>query len=158
MDCFGVARKVCLVSGKADCKTRISSFDAALMGAGIHDYNLIPVSSILAKGTEIVEGFNEDVEKGSFVPCVITYIHSDKEGQKTVSVLGAAMLKTGIGFVAELSEKNSSVEELKQRIERKFELIAKARNTELDGKIHFTSAEHIVKEWGCTVAAAVYVF
>lgn len=158
MRCLGIARKVCLVAGKADCKTKLSSFDAALMDAGIHDYNLIPVSSILAKGTKIVEGFGEKIEKGSFVPAVLSACHSNKKGEGVIAVIGAAMLKSGIGFVVELSESNATVERIKERINNKFELIAKARKTEIDGEIHFAVAEHTVKEYGCAVAAAVYVF
>ena len=158
MNCLGIAKRVCLVSGDAECETKLSAFDKALIKAGIHDYNLIPVSSILAEDTKISHNFEGKIEKGSFVPCVLTSLHSNQKGDRLVSIIGCAKSVAGIGFVAELSEKNVLVSVLKERIRHKLWLFAKARKTRLEGKIHFTTATHTTKKCGCTIAAAIYVF
>jgi len=47
--------KVSITSGRSEGPTRLNAFDNALLDAGIGDVNLITVSSILPKDTEIVE-------------------------------------------------------------------------------------------------------
>jgi len=42
-----------IVWGKSEGKTLISSFDKALIEAGIHNFNLIPLSSVIPQGATV---------------------------------------------------------------------------------------------------------
>jgi arginine decarboxylase len=55
-----------LVSGSGESSTELNAFDAALLGAGIGDTNLIRLSSILPPGAREIEPF--ELPKGSLVP------------------------------------------------------------------------------------------
>lgn len=56
-----------LVCGVGNGPTELNSFDRALRGAGVGDYNLIKLSSILPPG--ILKGFKQDVPPpGDFLP------------------------------------------------------------------------------------------
>jgi arginine decarboxylase len=47
--------KLHLVSGTGRGSTTLSAFDAALHDCGVHNYNLIPLSSVIPPGTTVVE-------------------------------------------------------------------------------------------------------
>ncbi|MBU0662522.1 pyruvoyl-dependent arginine decarboxylase [Candidatus Micrarchaeota archaeon] len=158
MNCLGIARKVCLVSGSADSETKLNAFDNALIKAKIHNLNLMKVSSILAKDTEICEGFNGQIEEGSFVPGVISSITSKTQGERLISGVAAAKTNQDIGFIVELSEKGVSKTEMEKRLRNKLEIMARERNLQIAGKPHMAIAEHKVKMVGCALTVAVFVF
>ncbi|WP_407413169.1 pyruvoyl-dependent arginine decarboxylase [Methanobrevibacter sp.] len=81
--------KIAIVSGKDEGPTRLNAFDNALTDAGIGDVNLIKVSSMLGKNTQI-----EDLPKlkaGSMVNCVLSEITSDKPGDEITAVIAVAI-------------------------------------------------------------------
>ena len=112
----------------------------------------------MAKDTQIVQGMDEEIEKGSFVPCVLTRIDSSTKGEQLISGISMAKCDNGIGFFVELSDKNTSPEELKELLNNKLELMAKARKCHIVGKPQYAISEHEVQVNGCTTAAAVYIF
>ncbi len=81
--------KIAIVSGKDEGPTKLNAFDNALTDAGIGDVNLIKVSSMLGKNTQI-----EDLPKlkaGSMVNCVLSEITSDKPGDEITAVIAVAI-------------------------------------------------------------------
>ena len=61
-----VPTKFFLTSGFGEASTDLNAFDAALLGAGVGDTNLVKLSSILPPGAIEVDPY--DLPKGSFVP------------------------------------------------------------------------------------------
>jgi arginine decarboxylase len=53
----GVQLKIAVVSGVGKGSTLLSSFDDALRHCGVYNYNLIPLSSVIPPGSEIVDTF-----------------------------------------------------------------------------------------------------
>jgi arginine decarboxylase len=47
--------RIQLVSGAGSARTQLAAFDAALVDAGISNYNLITLSSVIPAGAEIIE-------------------------------------------------------------------------------------------------------
>ncbi|MCX6801242.1 MAG: hypothetical protein NTZ73_03570 [Candidatus Diapherotrites archaeon] len=59
MNCLGISNKIAIVSGCGESDiSELNAFDNALINAGIHDCNLIPVSSIISKNTKIIKKFD----------------------------------------------------------------------------------------------------
>ena len=61
--------KIAIVSGKDEGPTRLNAFDNALTAAGIGDVNLIKVSSMLGKNTQVKD--LPKLKPGAMVNCVL---------------------------------------------------------------------------------------
>ena len=59
--------KIVIATGTGEGSTAVAAFDAALRSAGVENYNLIPLSSIIPPGSE--------VERATFVTPVDEYGH-----------------------------------------------------------------------------------
>ena len=156
-NCLGISKHVVLVAGAAEGRTKLNSFDNALIKAGINDYNLIKVSSILAKGTKIekIKIINQ-VEKSSFVPCVLAKVYG-KKGEKISAGIGVSLSKQGIGFVAEESGKNISKKKLLMSLNRKLKEMANKRGTKLT-KNTCVLISYTCKVPSRAIAGLVYIF
>ncbi len=71
--------KYCLVSGKGASRTKLNSFDNALIDSRIDHYNLIKVSSILPPACE--ERKYVDAPPGSLLPTAYANICSNNKGE-----------------------------------------------------------------------------
>jgi arginine decarboxylase len=71
--------KYFFVAGSADGKTKLNSFDQALIKAGIGDTNLIRLSSIVPPGCQRVEQMK--LPGGAFIPVAYAAITSDQTDQ-----------------------------------------------------------------------------
>ena len=60
------AMKIQIVAGKGHGKTNLSAFDAALKDAGIHNYNLIYLSSIIPPDTTVIKKRTYEAPKEEF--------------------------------------------------------------------------------------------
>ncbi|MFA5357584.1 MAG: pyruvoyl-dependent arginine decarboxylase [archaeon] len=154
MNCLGTAKKIAIVSGFGESDTsELNAFDNALINAGIHDCNLMPVSSILAKNTRIVKKF--DIEKGAFVPCVL----SSTEGKKNQTIctgISIGINNKKYGFVVEGQTK--SEKELNKELDLKLEEMATKRKLKILQRKTIIKAGKITKKFGCCVTAVVYLF
>lgn len=154
MHCLGVTNKVAIVKGFGESdSSKINAFDNALIDAKIHDCNLIKVSSILAKNTKIVK--ISSIEKGAFVPCVLSMIYS-KKGEKKVSGIGIAFNNQSYGFVMEAS--GNTNKKVNLDLEKRIDEMAKNRNQKIIKKTLITKEGKTTKKYGCTLTAAVYLF
>ena len=70
--------KIAIVSGKDEGPTRLNAFDNALADAGIGDVNLIKVSSMLGKNTQVKD--LPKLKPGAMVNCVLSSVTSSKPG------------------------------------------------------------------------------
>lgn len=77
-----------IVSGKGFSKYKLVAFDNALLNAGIGDYNLVKVSSILPAGCQYEENIN--IEKGSIIYAAYATV-TVKDKQKITTAVAAAI-------------------------------------------------------------------
>ena len=94
--------KVILTSGYGVSDTVLNSFDNALLDAGIHDFNLVKVSSIAPRAVERC-GVDElrDVEKGTVLPCILARYTT--EGKERVASAVCLLRTESIGLITECS-------------------------------------------------------
>ncbi len=97
-----VPRNFFVTSGAAAGTSFLVAFDNALRKAGIADYNLLKVSSILPAGARAVKGV--DLVKGSLLPCVYAVAQGGPEGQVTAAVAVAVpAVSDRVGVIMEWS-------------------------------------------------------
>lgn len=145
--------KVSITSGKSEGPTRLNAFDNALLDAGIGDVNLIPVSSILPKGTRIVE--LPHISEGKMVNCVLSCVYSDQPGDVITAVLAVAT-SDEFGCVVEHSGVNKKLEDVREEAKVMVKYMMQVRGLEIR-EILIEDESHKVKERGCAVAAVVYL-
>jgi arginine decarboxylase len=147
---FVVPKLVHLASGSSEGLTPLNAFDNALLDAGVHNLNLIRVSSIVPR--DAVFGPLPELEVGTLTPCVYTFETSSVPGEVVSACVGAGVGEQG-GVLMEYH--HSGPGEAAERvvltmIEEAFKQRAWALET-----VTFTTAEHKVDRLGCAVAAAV---
>ncbi|MDD5959578.1 MAG: arginine decarboxylase, pyruvoyl-dependent [Methanobrevibacter wolinii] len=145
--------KVAIVSGKAEGPTRLNAFDNALSDAGIGDVNLIKVSSMLEKQTEIVE--LPKLKPGAMVNCVLSNITSDNKGD-TITACVAVAIGDELGCVVETTNVNVSHEENRKEAVEMVKYMMRKRNVKINQMI-VEDSTHTVKNIGSVVASVVYI-
>lgn len=145
--------KVAIVSGKAEGPTKLNSFDNALLKAGIGDVNLIKVSSMLEKGTEVE--LLPKLKPGAMVNCVLSTVTSENNGDLISSVIAIA-IGNNLGCVVENSGINKSPEEVKKDAEEMVRYMMKKRNENINELI-IEEVNHTVEDIGTVVTSLVYL-
>jgi len=100
-----------IVSAIGQGKTKLSAFDSALTNAGIHNYNLLKLSSIIPPrcGISVVRKYKNNVEEfGHKLYVVQAEIRSDKKGIVLSAGIGWYQLEDGRGFFVEHEGSNTS--------------------------------------------------
>lgn len=97
---------ITIMSGKGYGKTPLSAFDAALKDAGIYNYNLITMSSIIPPGSKIKEKkfVTPDDEYGNKLYVVKSEIRTRESGKFIGAALGWYQLPDGRGVFVEHEE------------------------------------------------------
>ena len=145
--------RISIVSGEAEGPTKLNAFDNALTDAGIGDVNLIKVSSMLEKNTEV-----EDLPKlkpGSMVNCVLSEITSSNEGDEIVACVAIA-IGDKLGCAVENSAINSSKDTIEKETIEMLKYMMNKRNVPINDLI-VESKSHTVKNIGSVVASVVYL-
>src|SRR3989304_6209352 len=91
--------KIFLTHGKGEGATKLAAFDAALWDAGIANYNLIKLSSVIPDDAEIVHrklDWNNQ-QHGYKLYCVMAQSATDVIGRKGSAGLGGAQVENGRG-------------------------------------------------------------
>ncbi|MDO5835991.1 MAG: arginine decarboxylase, pyruvoyl-dependent [Methanobacterium sp.] len=145
--------KVSITSGKSEGPTRLNAFDNALLDAGIGDVNLIPVSSILPRNTEIIE--LPSLEEGKMVNCVLSCAHSNHPGDLITAVVAVAT-SDEFGCVVEHSGVNQDPEVIKGEAETMVRYMMKVRDLTLREIIIAHESHKVITE-GVALAAVVYL-
>lgn len=125
-----LAKECCISKGVGVSKKGLPSFDKALLSAGVGNYNLVRLSSILpAKHIWVpVEEIAKHIPEGSLLPTAYSTISSDVEGETIVSTIGVGLPKDPdkVGVIMEFSARNMSeddaVKELFGMIYEAFEI------------------------------------
>lgn len=159
---WALPQRVILTAGKGIGSTPLTAFDAALLDAGIGDFNLVQVSSIVPADAQVccLEGdagrYLSSLIRGTLVPVVYGTMASSYIGQTVSSAIAVGLprdrTKTGVIFeagligyceAAEESARQMAQEALRARGVREFEI--KMVSSELT----------IAEKTGCVVSVAV---
>jgi arginine decarboxylase len=126
--------KIYLTTGVGYGKNPLSAFDGALADAGVMNFNLIVLSSVIPPATEVVHEkmpVNES-EWGNKLYCVKAEMRSRQSGRFIGAALGWYQLEDGRGVFVEHEETGeieSSVEaDLKEEVKRSIMDLCKNRN------------------------------
>ena len=96
--------RIAVVSAVGRGATLLSAFDAALHGCGVHSYNLIPLSSVIPPGSEVVpvERYAQPSgEYGHRLYVVKSEARSDRAGTLVAAALGWYQWGEGRGVFVE---------------------------------------------------------
>lgn len=125
-----LAKECCISKGVGKSKNGLPSFDRALLDAGVGNYNLVRLSSILPALHEWVpvNQLPVRIKEGSLLPTAYSTITSDTLGDTIVSTIGVGLPVDcrHVGVIMEYSAKNVSEEEalktLRSMIKEAFEV------------------------------------
>lgn len=127
--------KITLTTGKGEGSTFLSAFDAALMDAGVHNFNLICLSSIIPPNSDLIKEkfITDERDFGKRLYVVMAREQSDAAGEFIGSAIGFYQFKDGSkrGVFVEHHFKGNSHEEvsvfLKEKINRSVSDLLKSR-------------------------------
>ena len=145
--------KIAIVSGQDEGPTKLNAFDNALTDAGIGDVNLIKVSSMLAKNTEINE--LPKLKAGAMVNCVLSEITSDNPGDEITAVIAVAIGEE-LGCVVETTGINENPEDLTNEARKMVEYMMEKRGVKTKDLI-IEKSTATVEEIASVVASVVYL-
>ena len=145
-----------IVWGKSEGKTLISSFDKALLKAGIHNFNLIYLSSVIPQEAVVREvgTYKSDRKIGDILHVVISTIGSNTAGVQISAGLG--WVKTEEGGLLFESSGQFSPEECREEIKKGLTEMMSARGWH--GEIKMKVISHNIKKMANITVAAVYDF
>jgi arginine decarboxylase len=148
--------RIDIVWGESEGKTLLSAFDRALLNAGIHNFNLIPLSSVIPPQSVIHETgtYTSSDRVGEILYVVISSLSSHKSNALISAGLGWVQTKEG-GLLIE-SKGEFSREECEEEIRVGLTDMMEAR--EWSGKIEMKVITNKVKEIANVTVAAVYNF
>ncbi|NOX72031.1 MAG: pyruvoyl-dependent arginine decarboxylase [Candidatus Micrarchaeota archaeon] len=149
--------KIHITWGSGEGETGMGAFDAALFDAGIGNYNLIPLSSVIPEGAEITVGRidRNNEEHGHRLYCVIAKCIETKKGARASAGIGWVVdNESGKGVFAEHCASNES--KLSELIKKTLETFARTRNwknTDISYKMHSAACRG---KPVCAVVCAVF--
>jgi arginine decarboxylase len=146
-----------IVSGKSEGKTLVSAFDLALAKAGIHNYNLQYLSSMIPKGADVIEvdKYNNPERKVGDVVNVVIAKKSSDEPQKWISCGIAWVQAEEGGILVEESCEDRAKEVGRLLIEGAEEMMS-IRDWNWNTELKMKTMEHKVENKACVIVAAVY--
>lgn len=136
--------------------TRLTAFDKALLNAGVGNYNLVQVSSIVPVEAKIQQKI--DLQEGSLLPIAYGYSVTSEPGIRVTAAIAVVIPESGtVGLIMEYSGnlpeeearemvKSMGIEALKNRNTTAKEIIVKSASTVCIGH-HWTCAFAGVALW-----------
>jgi arginine decarboxylase len=146
--------KIDIVWGKSEGKTLLSAFDKALDKAGIHNFNLIPLSSVIPKNSSVDEVGKAHLSKeiGDILYVVIASFGCKKANAVISAGLGWVQTEQGGLFIESIGE--FSQEDCEEEIRVGLTEMLEARGWH--GEIRMKAISHRVEEIANVTVAAVY--
>jgi arginine decarboxylase len=145
-----------IVWGTGEGQTSLSAFDAALADGGIHNYNLVTLSSVIPEDTEITEtGTHErQWDVGELVGVVLAENESTVVGETISAGLGWATADEGGIFFEATAESAANVEAL---LTRGIQTAQSERSDwNWDEGIETRITQHTVEQNGAVIVSAIY--
>ena len=148
--------RIDIVWGKSEGKTLLSAFDRALVMAGIHNFNLIPLSSVIPPKSIIHETgtYTSSDRVGDILYVVISSFSSHKSDALISAGLGWVQTQEGGLFIESKGE--FSQEECEEEIKVGLTEMMEARGW--SGEIKMKVITHKVKKIANVTVAAAYNF
>lgn len=149
--------KIFVTHGKGEGATKLAAFDAALWDAGIGNYNIIKLSSVIPDNSQVVAQrlrWNGK-EHGYRLYCVLSRAATDVIGRKVCAGLGWASVD-GIGRGVFVEHHGSDEEEVRKQIEASIMSLVRYREEEhgtISYKIESAECRGVPV---CVLVAAVY--
>ncbi len=148
---FPVPDKYAALSGSGEGDSPLTAFDAALLDAGVGNYNLVKLSSIMPPGARPSDRLREEVPPGSLLPVAYGFITSDEPGQVISAVVAAGITGTTYGVIMEHKGPAPRAQIERQVVAMVREALAR-RGLPLK-EIVVAGTEHRVRKLGCAFAA-----
>lgn len=159
--------RIYVVAGQGSGQTTASAFSAALSEAGILNYNLSKLSSVIPPGStiEVVRRYDApDDDYGKILFVVLVEIRSDVLGKTIGAGLGWYQWGDGRGVFAEHTEITDSPDsealeaDLRQKIERTVQDFCELRQVPFDTRWlkALIATNRLSHEPACALVAAVY--
>ncbi len=158
--------KITVTAGSGTGSTTLSAFDAALKAAGIHNYNIIKLSSVIPPGTEVVtrKWQNSPSEHGKKLYTVMAEIRTDIMGRSIAAGIGWYQIKDGRGIFAEHTDniERLNAKEAEENVAKKIESTIRdlcANRGYPFNKLNFKkviSSAEVRDKPTCALVAAVY--
>jgi arginine decarboxylase len=103
-----MTKSIILTSGVGAGVTPLAAFDTALMGAGVSNYNLIPLSSVIPPGSAIVQGkyITPENEYGDRLYVVMACQRETVPGKLAVAGIGWTQMEDGRGLFVEFHDQD----------------------------------------------------
>lgn len=158
--------KITVTAGRGEGSTTLSAFDAALKAAGIHNYNIIKLTSVIPPRSKVAvkKWKNAPIEHGKKLYTVLAEIRSDVLGRSIAAGIGWYQSNDGRGIFAEHHDmiENLDTKKAEENVAKKIEatvkdLCANRGYSFNKGKFKkvITSAE-VKDKPTCALVAAVY--
>lgn len=144
-----------VVWGTGSATSSLGAFDAALAEAGIHNYNLVELSSVIPSGARVKPAgrHNQRFSVGDAVGIVLAKAASQEPEAPIAAGLGWAIGAEGGIFMEATGETEADCEE---QLRRSLEDARETRDWTWKGKEHIQVVEHRVEDVDAAIVAAVY--
>lgn len=149
------APDITLRTGAGAARTRLAAFDDALLAAGVANFNLIPLSSVIPARSrvrvvddELVGGF------GDRLFCVLSAAHADRPGETAWAGLGWAYHADSGGLFVE--HHGGSEESVVEQIELSLGQMTASRGGGYGEVQRVLVSAHYVDRPVCALAIAAY--
>ncbi|MDO8570529.1 MAG: pyruvoyl-dependent arginine decarboxylase [Candidatus Daviesbacteria bacterium] len=112
-----------VVLGTGVGETTLSAFDNALVKAGVHNYNLIVLSSVIPKQSEVIRVVRYQAshnEWGHRLYIVKADVRSELIGNSIAAGLGWYQLEDGRGMFVEHDSIADNIEEVEMRVKNRI--------------------------------------
>lgn len=110
-----------IISSEGTGSTMLSAFDSALIAAGVHNYNLILLSSVIPANAAVISvdkyTRNDKSEHGHKLYVVQSRSVSEKKGNFVGASVGWYMMESGGGFFVEHHHEDISESAVKKKLE-----------------------------------------
>jgi arginine decarboxylase len=151
------AMRITVSAGVGTGPTTLAAFDAALMAAGVHDYNLIPLSSVIPPGAVLErrrhEAPPEDYGRRLYV--VLAHGTASDEGAGAAAGLGwVCEPRDGRGLFVEAHGK--SEDEVRRTIDETLQAMTAARGRDYGPIESEVIGAECTGEPVCALVTAVY--
>lgn len=157
--------RIDVVTSKGEGSTLLAAFDHALQNCGVSNYNLIVLSSIIPRGSELrkIEKYQAQSEEfGHRLYVVKADQRCDKIGRAIAAGIGWYQFEDGRGIFVEHETEGENEQEVRsiveQRIHHTLKDMCKYRHVEFDeSKLNSAiSTISVTRHPACALAIAVY--
>lgn len=150
--------KIYVTKGSGEGETETAAFDKALWNAGIANYNLIRLSSVIPDDSEVIKQRPDrnSQEHGHRLYAVMAEAYERTKGKKAVAGLGWVKANHSKGKGIFVEKGGNSVKEVRDYVEKTINSMISYRPEE-HGKIEIDFAEKECEgKVACALVVAVY--